>query len=281
MDVVNLPEDISVGQDQLLAIYDYKTSTESLKQMVTLQKNTFSFLIQGHKEVFSNKTQTIINNNSFLLMKKGRCLMTEKITNPNQENYRSILFFFNNEVLTEFVHKNKIEYQKNNTLKSSVFSFNYDDFLTTFTQSLIAITKLNAKVQTTLLQSKFEELILYLISTHGTDFVASLLFEIQNENQHFIEVIEYNKLNKLSLQELSFLCNMSISTFKREFTKHFNSSPSKWFVAQRLEHAAHLLENTSIRPTDIFEEIGYESLSNFIQAFKSKFGVTPKQFQLN
>ncbi|WP_299617480.1 AraC family transcriptional regulator [uncultured Tenacibaculum sp.] len=281
MDIITLPEDLSIQNENALCIYDYQTSKECLKQMVTLQKNTFSFLIQGNKEVFSNKTNTNINHNSFLLMKKGRCLMTEKITLTEQKNYRSILFFFDNETLINFIHKNNINYVKSPVKKPSIFTFDYDDFLEVFVQSLISISKLNYKVQSKLLEAKFEELIVYLINTQGTDFIESLLFEIQNENQHFIEVIEHNKLNKLSLQELSFLANMSLSTFKREFTKHFNTSPSKWFLDQRLEHAALLLQDKSVRPTDIFEEIGYESLSNFVQAFKIKFGITPKQYQLN
>ena len=281
MDIITLPEDLSIQNENALCIYDYQTSKECLKQMVTLQKNTFSFLIQGNKEVFSNKTNTNINHNSFLLMKKGRCLMTEKITLTEQKNYRSILFFFDNETLINFIHKNNISYAKTPVKKPSIFTFDYDDFLEVFVQSLISISKLNYKVQSKLLEAKFEELIVYLINTQGTDFIESLLFEIQNENQHFIEVIEHNKLNKLSLQELSFLANMSLSTFKREFTKHFNTSPSKWFLDQRLEHAALLLQDKSVRPTDIFEEIGYESLSNFVQAFKIKFGITPKQYQLN
>jgi len=102
-----------------------------------------------------------------------------------------------------------------------------------------------------------------------------------HQNLQFIQTIENNKLNKLTIKELSFLSNMSVSTFKREFEKNFNSSPSKWFQDKRLEQAAYLLKIKSKRPSDIFEEIGYENLSNFIQAFKTKFGVTPKQYQTN
>jgi len=111
------------------------------------------------------------------------------------------------------------------------------------------------------------------------NFLYSLISNSDNQNQKFLQIIESNKLNKLTIKELSFLSNMSVSTFKREFEKYFHSSPSKWFQEKRLEHAAFLLKNKSKRPSDIFEDIGYESLSNFIQAFKVKFGVTPKQYQ--
>ena len=122
---------------------------------------------------------------------------------------------------------------------------------------------------------------LYLIELKGVDFLYALINNSDNKNQKFIQTIESNRLNKLTIKELSFLSNMSVSTFKREFEKNFHSSPSKWFQDKRLEHAAFLLKNSSKRSSDIFEDIGYENLSNFIQAFKIKFGVTPKQYQSN
>tara|TARA_R110000787_G_scaffold59922_14_gene135944 strand:- start:10380 stop:10577 length:198 start_codon:yes stop_codon:yes gene_type:complete len=63
--------------------------------------------------------------------------------------------------------------------------------------------------------------------------------------------------------------------------KKFHTTPSKWFQEKILEHSAFLLKNKSKRPSGIYLEIGYENLSNFIQAFKVKFGVTPKQYQSN
>ena len=72
---------------------------------------------------------------------------------------------------------------------------------------------------------------------------------------------------------------MSTSSFKRTFQKHFQNSPSKWFKEKRLEHSAFLLRQKSKRPIDVYEEIGYKNLSNFIKAFKIKFGVTPREYQ--
>jgi AraC-like DNA-binding protein len=139
----------------------------------------------------------------------------------------------------------------------------------------------NPEIQIKLLEVKFEELMIYLKETQGTDFIFSLIPNGDSQFQNFMDIVETNKLNKLTVKELSFLSNMSVSKFKREFEKHFKNSPSKWFQDKRLEHSAFLLKTKSKRPSDIFEEIGYENLSNFIQAFKSKFGMTPKQYQLD
>ena len=70
---------------------------------------------------------------------------------------------------------------------------------------------------------------------------------------------------------------MSVSTFKRVFKKHYQQSPIKWFQNQRLEYAAYLLKKEKRKSSEIFDLVGYENHSNFIKAFKNKFGVTPKK----
>ena len=163
----------------------------------------------------------------------------------------------------------------------STYSFNYDSFIKKFAESLLDLSEHPKEFQSRILYAKFEEIMLYLIEIRGVDFLYSIINSNINHNQKFIQTIESNHLNKLTIKELSFLCNMSESKFKREFKKYFKSSPSKWFQEKRLKHAAFLLQNKATRPSDIFLEVGYETLSNFIQAFKTKFGQTPKQYQSN
>tara|TARA_B100000809_G_C15046918_1_gene497569 strand:- start:121 stop:960 length:840 start_codon:yes stop_codon:yes gene_type:complete len=279
MKTITLPDELSLASSISIEIYDYESSQEISKQQIVLNKNTFSFLQEGTKEVFFDNSSYAINNSQFLLMKSGHCLMTEKLSNT-KKNYRSILFFFSSDAVLNFIRKfelNPSEYK----VYYSTYQFDYDSYIRTFVSSLLDISKLSKSIQKNILDAKFDEIMLYLLEFRGVDFLYSLISNGDNEAQKFIQVIESNKLNKLTIKELSFISNMSVSTFKREFEKHFNSSPIKWFNDKRLEHSAFLLKNKSKRPSDIFEEIGYENLSNFIHAFKIKFGVTPKQYQSN
>ncbi len=277
MKTITLPDELNLSSSKSILIYDYKSFTEISKQQVLLNKNTFSFLQEGTKEVFFDNSAYAINNSQFLLMKSGHCLMTEKLSNDSIY-YRSVLFFFSDEEVLKFIRKFKLETSNSKRLYST-YSFNYDSFIKRFVHSLLDISNLSKSIQENILKAKFEEIMLYLIDLKGLDFLYSLINNRDNQNQKFIQTIESNRLNKLTIKELSFLSNMSVSTFKREFKKNFHSSPSKWFQDKRLEHSAFLLKNELRRPSDIFEEIGYENLSNFIQAFKTKFGVTPKQYQ--
>lgn len=274
-----LPDELPQQTALSIQVFDYESTQEISKQQIVLNKNTFSFLQQGTKDVFFDNSSYAINNTQFLLMKAGNCLMTEKLSNT-QAHYRSVLFFFSKEDVLKCVRK----FELNPTVTNSYYStyaFDYDLFINRFVESLLDISHLSPSIQKNMLNAKLEEIMLYLIEFNGVDFLYSLISDEDNQRQKFIQTIESNQLNKLSLKELSFLSNMSVSTFKREFEKQFNSSPSKWFQEKRLEHSAFLLKNKSTRPSDIFEEVGYESLSNYIQAFKLKYGITPKQYQSN
>ena len=277
MNVITLPDELNLSSSHSIEIYDYINIKEISKQQIILSKNTFSFLQNGTKEVFFDNSTRLIDNAQFLLMKAGNSLMTEKFYN-NETKYRSILFFFSNEAVFNFIRKFKLKPQESASY-TSMYSFDYDLYIKGFTKSILNISKLSKSIQKNILDAKFDEIMLYLIEIKGVDFLYSLISDSDNSNQKFIQTVENNRLNKLSIKELSFLSNMSISSFKRAFKKQFHSSPSKWFQDKRLEHSTFLLKQLSKRPSDIYEEIGYENLSNFIQAFKIKFGVTPKKYQ--
>ena len=279
MKTINLPDELNLDSSLSINLYDYESLNEISKQQILLNKNTFSFLQDGTKEVYFDNSSYAIDNSQFLLMKSGHCLMTEKLSNESKY-YRSLLFFFSNEEVLKFIRKFELETSTRKTLYST-YLFEYDSFISRFVQSLLDISKLSKSLQEKILKTKFEEIMLYLIELKGVDFLYSIINNSDNQSQKFIQTVESNRLNKLTIKELSFLSNMSLSTFKREFEKHFHNSPSKWFQDKRLEHSAFLLKSERKRPSDIFEEIGYENLSNFIQAFKLKYDVTPKQYQSN
>jgi len=277
MSTITLPDELNLNSSHSIEIYDYVNIQEISKQKIVLSKNTFSFLQNGTKEVFFDNSTRLINNSQFSLVKAGNSLTIEKSYNDEMQ-YRSILLFFSNESVFNFIRKFQLKPQDNASY-ASMYSFDYDLYVKGFTKSILNISKLSKSIQQNILDAKFEEIMLYLIATKGVNFIYSLISNSDNSTQKFIQIVENNIVNKLSIKELSFLTNMSESSFKRVFKKHFQSSPGKWFREKRLEHSAFLLRNKSKRPSDIYQEIGYENLSNFTQAFKIKFGVTPKKYQ--
>lgn len=278
MDIFTMPDFLlKKDRDRAVQVFDYWNSSELDKGKVLLKSNVFSFLQEGQKEVVTGKEAIAIDNQQFLIIPSGNCLMTERL--PLGERYRSVLFFFSDDVLMSFVEEHQIHINKKKALKTFHVS-NYDDYIQHFVKSLQQIGQANYKsdFQEKLLKSKLEEILLYLIEKEGTGFLSKLMTTVAEPTQRLLSVVEHNRLKRLNLKHLAFLANMSLSTFKREFQKHYKSTPMKWFREKRLEHVAYLMRTQNKRAIDLYEEAGYESLSNFIQAFKKKYGITPKQF---
>lgn len=278
MHTITIPDELNLENSLAVQVFDYSSSKGVSKQQIILNQNTFSFLIEGTKEVVFDNSALSIDDSQFLVMKSGNCLMTEKLSEVS--NYRSVLLFFSNEMLSKFIRKIELEKIESKEYQS-VFAFKYDEFLKRFVESLVDLSKLSKNLQNKILEVKLEEIMLYLVEKHGTNFLYSLSVNADNTAQKFIQVIENSHLNKLTLKELAFLCNMSVSTFKREFEKHYSESPIKWFQNKRLEFAHFLLQQKQKNPSEVYFEVGYENLSSFTQAYKSKYGVTPKHHQKN
>jgi AraC-like DNA-binding protein len=276
MKLITLPDELNIDKLLPVQVYHYRNSQEITKQQIVFKQNIISFLIEGTKEVFFDNHSLSINNSKFIIVKSGNCIMTEKLS--AKMDYQSVILFFSNEMILKFIRKFELSKNKSTT-NESVYSFDYNEFTKRFVYSLLDISNLSKSIQNALLEVKFEEIMLYLSATYGTDFLYSLITNSSDFTQKFIRTIESNQLSKLTLKELAFLCDMSISTFKREFEKHYFESPIKWFQNKRLEHAHYLLNQEQKNSSEIYFEAGYENLSSFIQAYKSKYGVTPKHFQ--
>ena len=62
--------------------------------------------------------------------------------------------------------------------------------------------------------------------------------------------MESNAYSNLKLEEFAFLCNMSLSSFKRRFLKEFGESPGKWLQDKRLQRAHELLLEGDLTASD-------------------------------
>ncbi len=92
-------------------------------------------------------------------------------------------------------------------------------------------------------------------------------------------VMSENFLYNLKIEEFAKLCGRSLSAFKRDFKNTFNTTPSRWIMSKRLEHAKKLLLNSDLNVNQICYDSGFKNNSHFIQSFKKKFQLTPNQYK--
>ncbi|WP_339666940.1 hypothetical protein [Maribacter arcticus] len=65
MNIIKLPESLNLEKSQSVQVYDYSSSKKTSKQQVILNQNTFSFLIEGKKEVVFDNSDLSIDNRKF------------------------------------------------------------------------------------------------------------------------------------------------------------------------------------------------------------------------
>lgn len=265
-----------------IVVHYFESNLFSEKSKIQLSANLISFLIEGKKELFHNNQSQIISDSEFVLAKSGNCLMTETLS--ENKKYASLLFFFDDAFIIDFQKKYFDIIKLKNVKSENIIPFSvikYDKFIRDFVSAVCLMLQSEPPVSASFLKLKLEEILLYLVQKYDGSIVN--FFTKSNkikQNTKLQNIVENNIFSKLSLEELAFLCHMSLSTFKREFIKIYQLSPSRWFQDKRLEKSAQLLTQEKERPSDIYLTVGYESLSSFTQSFKQKFGKTPKKYQL-
>lgn len=262
-------------------LLEYVQENQIPRSKILLPYNLISFPEQGEKVVFYANDKTSIGIGSFAIICSGRYLMTEKL--HSNGCYRSIMLFFDNSLFNQFFAKYALfidGISRMRTRPETPFAvFEKDPFIHTFIASLKLIKVKQASFSEKILELKFEELMLHLLEKYPRE-ILSLKYHNQ-ETYAELEIrkaVEQNITSNLNVAELAFLCNHSISTFKRKFVKLFGENPSSYFLKKKMEVAKTLLIHGN--PSEIYLKLGYQNHSSFSKSFKQIHGVSPKQFKI-
>src|SRR5690606_27117893 len=131
-----------------------------------------------------------------------------------------------------------------------------------------------------ILYLKIKELILLLLNTEAAGTVLELYSYLFTPQKASIsEVIQSHLYSNISLDQMAFLAGQSLSTFKREFKKHFNDTPANYIRNERMKKAADLLTYSSLTINEISFQTGYEDSSYFSRLFYQKFNMLPSDYR--
>ena len=278
--MIRVPSLIHAGEFQSLKIQDmtfvaYRNQDPPLKNEVFFEEHAVIFVLEGEKK-FVSATQTIhVRKGTIVFIRRGYYLMQETI----DTNYRSLVFFFNEKLLKEFVGQH-LELFNSSSLKneenSTLLVFEITESLDKFTESIFPYFNLKTQYLNHFLRLKLHELLLHILEIDVSKQFKNILFSLyKGEKVDLDYLMQSYYLKPLSLDELSRLSGRSLSAFKRDFQEKFEISPALWIKNKRLDYAGLQLENTHKNVSEISMEIGYESVSHFIKAFKERFGKTP------
>jgi AraC-like DNA-binding protein len=216
-----------------------------------------------------------------VLILDGNALIVER--KLHSKKYSSLIIFFPAKRAADFIRLRSVEsnsagHKQAFSEKNTFLKFNKTPYITEYVNGLMRLIDKQLIVPEFLLQHKLEEAFLTLMEIIPNQFLA-MFRPVTVIKQGFLrQIVENNLLNNLTLNELAFLANRSLATFKRDFEKEYGVSPGKYIRERKLEIARYELINGN-SPAEIFMQLGYENVSNFTGAFKKKFGQTPKAYQ--
>ena len=84
---------------------------------------------------------------------------------------------------------------------------------------------------------------------------------------------------KITIETLSRQFHMNATTLKAVFKNVYGDSLAAHIKEHRMEQAAELLAGTGLSIAEISRKVGYDSQSKFTAAFKSRYGLLPKDWR--
>lgn len=87
--------------------------------------------------------------------------------------------------------------------------------------------------------------------------------------------METHFMFNMPLEKFGYLTGRSLSTFNRDFKKHYSTTPQRWLTARRLALAHYQISGQRRKPAEVYLEAGFEDLSHFSHAFKRQYGYPP------
>jgi len=285
---MNFPEDVlKLGSYNLVEFgnskfLEYFSKQDIHKRHVNSSSFALSFVIDGTKIIYTPAGKVIGEKGDCLLIGKGHSIMSERIPNDSTP-YQNVLFFISDEFVNQFYQKHYQYFAtlENNAVSPQVAKTKVDKILSNFLLSILLIIKNEQLKSKEILDIKLEELLLYILNINSSiDFRLLLSTTFADITSDFKSTILNNFDVHFTTEDYAHLCAMSLSTFKRKFGQFFDCSPGQWIVYKKMEMAERLLNSTNKTIESIAFEVGYESTSRFIEAFKSVRGTTPAQHRL-
>lgn len=264
-----------------LLFVEYKCPLENESAGIWSQADYLVHVLAGKKTWRTTQGRWTIEPGQTLYIKKGAAVVDQFF----DDDFCMLGFFISDDFIRNVVREaaGQSEPRSNDDpMQLSAIEVENDLVLSAYFQSMLAYFSGTGKPSETLLTLKLKELLVHLLTRAENAELAAYFLSLARAGETSVrDIMEANFCYNLSLEEFARLCRRSLSTFKRDFKKHYGMSPGKWLQEKRLARSAVLMKNSSTSITEIAFECGFENLSHFSRAFKAKFGVNPAHFRAN
>jgi AraC family transcriptional regulator, exoenzyme S synthesis regulatory protein ExsA len=241
--------------------------------------NLFIHVLNGSKCLYTREKSWHLKVGSTFFVKKG-AITVEKI---GDDPLCALMFFVPDNYIRCFVKENKSLISGvllNEVTSDQVIPVSTTPVMQAFYESVISYFESGKQPAENLLELKFRELLLNIITTESNKILIHHFCKLAQEGvDDLMEVMENNSLYNLELRQYARLCNRSLSKFKRDFTAAFNETPGRWLLQRRLEHARRLLIQTDKQIIEVALESGFTNVTHFDRVFKEYTGISPMKYR--
>lgn len=258
--------------ESLIALYN--CPLKSRFQDVWSQHNYIVYVVEGKKTWHTVHGTYELNPGACVFIRKGASVVEQFFDGV----FCLVMFYLPDDFICDVLRTKTLPVYQPRKEYESVIALANDELVEVFFRSMLALFGGGREPDPMLIEVKFRELVLTIAGNNQNSelitYFGSLLHEPQAVSLQ--RIMEENFCYNLKLEEFAQLSNRSLSTFKRDFTKHFQVSPGKWLMEKRLHHSFHLLTNTDKTVTEAAFESGFENRAHFSRAFHQRFGETPR-----
>jgi AraC-like DNA-binding protein len=232
----------------------------------------FSYQISGSMVVNDGKHEYVFEPGDFRLSKRNQLAKYVKVPPPNGE-FKTIAIYFDQQTLREFSAYYGYRAEKRDDTPGFIKLTN-SNIYKNFVESLLPYLQADQFRDEELLALKIKEALLILLRVNPE--LKDILFDFSEPGKIDLEgFMQKNFHFKVGLNRFAYLTGRSLATFKRDFTKIFKTSLSRWLVQRRLQEAYYLIKEQGKRPSEIYFELGFEDFSHFTYAFRQVYGAAP------
>ena len=252
----------------------------------SLRRIAIGYILSGTKYIHSNDICHQINAGDIFLLNPGIHYEENNIERDGQ--FKQITFYLSPESLQQVIFSLNINYgltfsSRHSCRHCSTYNFAIAEgstMLRNFFTSIDLSLRNNGLLHNDVGQRiKLNELIYLIMAGEDNCIRQKLLRSTDVTTSHFINTIYENIFNDISIDALATLTNRSLTSFKKEFKRLFNSSPHHWIITQRLDRAKIMLSSTNLTVSEVGAECGFANISHFIKLFKQRYQNTPANFR--
>lgn len=242
------------------------------KSDIMFEQHMLIWFISGETKIVRPEASYLFKKGDIFLIPRNQ--LATIINYPKDGlPHKTVVMHLSTEWLRQFYSKKGIKASKSDT--GSLRHYSNHPLLESCLQSLIPYFEM-ASLPDGIAELKKTEAVTILRSIDpGID---TLLGNFEEPGKiDLADYMEKHFMFNMPLEKFGYLTGRSLTTFKRDFRRIFDSSPQRWLTKKRLELAHYQFLEKRKKPLDVCYEVGFENLSHFSFAFKKQFGYAPSE----